>query len=79
VKRKLELNDRARICTNKNFNSFVAEKWVMSILLLERKIVGIISKRKESFGLANEVLKHFVIISVECKSIMMCSIVNGCG
>jgi len=29
--------------------------------------------------LANEVLKHFVIISVECKSIMMCSIVNGCG
>jgi len=46
----------------------------MSSLLLEIKIVGIILKRQESFILAKEVLKHFVIISVECKSRMMGSI-----
>jgi hypothetical protein len=31
-------------------------------------------KKQESFGLAKEVLKHFVIISGECKSRMMASI-----
>jgi hypothetical protein len=46
----------------------------MSNLIFERKIVGIILKKQESFVLAKEVLKHFVIISIECKSKMMGSI-----
>jgi hypothetical protein len=74
VKRRLELNDQAGIRLNKNFNSLVIEKGGMSNLLLERKIVGIILKRQESSVLAKEVLKHFVIISVECKNKMMGSI-----
>jgi hypothetical protein len=74
VKRRIGLNDRDGICTNKNFNSLVVEKRGMSILLLKRNIVGIILKRQESFDLANEVLKHFMIILVECKSRIIGSI-----
>jgi len=36
---------------------------------LEIKIVEILLIRQESFGLLKEVLRHFVIISVECKNI----------
>lgn len=76
MKRRLELNDRDGIRTNKNFNSLVVEKWGMSILLLKRNIVGIILERQESFDLVKEVLKHFVIILVECKSRIMGSIMQ---
>jgi hypothetical protein len=45
----------------------------MRILPLERKIARILLTRQEIFRLAKEVLKHFVIILIECKSKMVAS------
>jgi len=41
---------------------------------LKREIVEIISTRQESFGLVKEMLRHFVSISVECKTKIVASI-----
>jgi hypothetical protein len=41
---------------------------------LKREIAEIISKRQESFVLVKEVLRHFVSISVECKTKIVASI-----
>jgi hypothetical protein len=71
VKKRLVLNDIAGVRTNKNFNTLVVEMGGggggMRIFLLGRKMQGILLKKQESYGLAKEVVKPFVIISEECK------------
>ena len=52
------------------------ELGVIRIFILEKKIVEILLIRQENFGLAKEVLKHWVIISIEYKSRMMAFIMN---
>jgi hypothetical protein len=46
----------------------------LRVFPLEREIVEIILTRQERFDLVNEVVRHFVIISVECKSKIVASI-----
>jgi hypothetical protein len=67
VKRKLDVNDhleyhRVRILTHS-----LLKRGVMRIFHLQKEIVVIISTKLDIFGLAKEVLKHFVTISLECK------------
>jgi hypothetical protein len=68
AKRMLDLNDRTGICLNKNFNSLVVEMGGFENVPFGRKIVEILLPKQESFDLAKEVVKHFVIISEECKT-----------
>jgi hypothetical protein len=65
TKRKLEIDDRARIRMNNIYNSLAVETGGMSILHLERKIAVIILRGQDIFALAQEVLQHFVTTSIE--------------
>jgi hypothetical protein len=73
AKKKLLLNDDARISMSKNFNLLAIEAGGMRILHLEKKIVVILLLRNNIFILAQEELEHFVIISLKCKQLMMVS------
>jgi hypothetical protein len=56
----LNLNDRSRICLNKNFNSLVIENGgCLRMFPLMRAMLRILLIRQESFGLAKEVVKPF--------------------
>jgi len=48
----------------------------LRVFPLEREIAEIILTRQESFDLVKEVGRHFVIISIECKSKIVASIIR---
>ena len=74
ARRRIEMNDIAGICANKNFNSLVVEMGGLRIFPLERKIAKTLLTRQGSFGLAKEVVRQFVIIFIEYETRMMGSI-----
>jgi hypothetical protein len=72
VKKKLLLNDDdAGISMSKNLNSLAIEAGGMRILHLKKKIVIILLPRNNIFSLTQEKLEHFMIISLECKQLIM--------
>jgi hypothetical protein len=68
TKKKLDIDDRARIRTNKIYDSLAVEAGGYENLTFgEGECVAIILRTQDAFALAQEVPQHFVTISIECE------------
>jgi hypothetical protein len=67
TKRKLDIDDKAGIRTNKIYKSLAVEaEGYENLTFGERESVAIILRTQYAFALAQELPQHFVTISIEC-------------